>query len=405
MNNNLTPEKRLNKNGVLVTKHVRNGSTTTQNKVQLPAPAAPQTTRVRRAFKPNEAQLQEGYFGIPINQPGAKYWGPHIIGRPHPDLAAVPSTDEKQKEQPHRDWYHFRASDVEYYSVLSVVRPFDALNLLQRGIRSAEEALEFLEDHGLKHLAGDYSAYTDEILRHRINGNMGMVYLNDIIDAQADPVLAGEWVKMCAQKSIMDEARFIKDEMLSGQVTVEDLKAVGIKNIGADIKAVAQYIIHSKNDNNPDFTLEEIEEVMEDVTRDLTSDKADWKSKPRWAQKEFTFVSKAPARLAIARVMGSDAALMYRPSVKMHDYELQRMEEAGNVDPERLGRLTWFATKVNVQLEDEEDFIAMSELYDTGVEVKSVNAFLSQVGTRMGTAESLTAAKEGLHTAVVSGWL
>jgi hypothetical protein len=367
-------------------------------------PPAPER-RKKRAFKPNEAQLVSGRYGIPVNQPDAKHWGPHVIGWPNPELAAIPF-DKRQQETFVHDWYRFDATDVEYYSVMSVVRPFDALNLLHRGIKSADQARDFLEENGLSHLAGDYSEYTDELLRNRINTNLGMVYMNDIIDAQPDPSYAGAWVKMCSQKSIMDEARFIKDEMLSGQVTTEDLKAIGVRNLGHDIKTVAQYIIHSKNDNNPNFTLKEIGMVMEDVTRDIAFEKERWKSNNRWGSDEFVSDNDTvPARLAVVRAMGEAGSLVISISTDMYDWELKRMEESGKVDPVRLGGLTFFASKARIRLFRDDEYRAMAELFDSGVEVEKARAFLDRAPSSMSTAEKLREAKTGLHTSVVSGWL
>lgn len=407
MKNTLVSEVRADKTGKLVTRHVRAETGAVGAGKPMPSPSLPAAPegRKRRAVKPNEAQLASCRYGIPVNQPDSKNWGPHVIGWPSPELDAVPFT-EKQSGQFLHHWYRFDVSDVEYYSVMSAARPFDALNLLHRGIKSADEAREFLDEHGLSHLSGDYSAYTDELLRHRINSNLGMSYLNDIIDADADPILAGEWVKMCSQKSIMDEARFIKDEMLSGQVTMADLKEVGVRNLAHEIKTVAEYIIHSKNDNSPNFTLKEIGMVMEDVTRDIAFEKERWKASNRWGSDEFVSDNNTvPARLAVVRALGEEGTLVISINVDMHDWELKRMEESGKVDPVRLGSLTFFASKVRIRLSGEEDYRAMAELFDSGVEVEKVRAFLDRTPNSMSTEEKLREAKNGLHTSVVSGWL
>jgi hypothetical protein len=407
MKNTLISEVRADKTGKLVTRHVRADKGAVGAGKPLPSPSLPAAPegRKKRAFKPNEAQLASGRYGIPVNQPDPKNWGPHVIGWPNPDLAAIPFTKRQQETFVH-DWYRFDATDVEYYSVMSVVRPFDALNLLHRGIKSADEARKFLDENGLTHLAGDYSAYTDELLRHRINSNLGMVYMNDIIDAEPEPALAGEWVKMCSQKSIMDAARFIKDEMLSGQVTMEDLKAIGVRNLGHDIKTVAQYIIHSKNDNNPNFTLKEIGMVMEDVTRDIAFEKERWKANHRWGSDEFVSDNDTvPARLAVVRALGEAGTLVISINTDIYDWELKRMEESGKVDPVRLGRLTFFASKARTSLFREDEYLAMAELFDSGVEVEKVRAFLDRAPSSMSMVERLREAKAGLHTSVVSGWL
>jgi hypothetical protein len=55
----------------------------------------------------------------------------------------------------------------------------DAFNLLHRGIRSADDAYNFLADNGVEHLAGDHSNLMDELLRHRVEPHAAAQYIDD----------------------------------------------------------------------------------------------------------------------------------------------------------------------------------------------------------------------------------
>ena len=404
MKNTLIAEVRPDKDGKLVTRHVRVDKGAAGAAKALPSPvlSASQQPKKRRAFKANEQQLRNINYGIAINHPDPENWGPHVIGEPHRELKAVRFT-EIEKRKAEGNWYRFQCSEIEYYSVLSVVRPFDAMNLLHRGIRSADEAVEFLHKNGIEHLSADYSAYTDELLRHRIGPNMAAVYLDSIIDADADPQLAADWVKMCSQKSMLDKAVVIKDEMLSGEVTIADLKAVGVKNLAPDIKTVAQYIIHSKNDGNPDFTLDDIAEVMSGEVDTIAYEKSIGRTNAFGREPDYN--RNIEPRLAVARFHGAQAGSIYSIATSMYDYQNRRMKESGTVDEKRLADLTFFTSKINVSLHLKADFEAMIELHESGVSPADVNEFLTKADKKMSTSVRLAAAKEGIHSVISGGWL
>ena len=404
MKNTLIAEVRPDKDGKLVTRHVRADKGAAGAGKALPSPSltgSPQPKK-RRVFKPNEQQLRNINYGIAINTPDPENWGPHVIGEPHRELKAIRFT-EIEKRKAEGNWYRFQCNELEYYSVLSVVRPFDAMNLLHRGIRSADEAIEFLHKHGIEHLSADYSEYTEELLRQRVGPNMAAVYLDSIIDSDADPQLAADWVKMCSQKSIIDKAIVIKDEMLSGDVTIANLKAVGVKNIAPDIKTVARYIIHSKHDGNPDFTLDDIAEVMSGEVDSIAYEKSMGRTNAFGREPDYN--RNIEPRLSVARFHGAKAGSSYSIATSMYEYQLRRMNEAGAVDEKRLADLTLYATRVNAYLHSREDFDAMVELHDSGASYTEVNDFLSKAAKGMKTSVLLNAAKERIHSVVSEGWL
>lgn len=402
MKNILVPEVRPDKDGKLVTRHVKSGASVSPAGKPIPSPALTPDARQRkrRAFKPSAEQLMDCRYGAPINNfEEDENWGNHVILPPAPELEAIPFTREQQ-EAFQGSYYRFTANEVEYYSVLSAVRPFDALNLLHRGIRSADEAKAFLAEHGLDHLAGDYSHYTEELMRLRIRSNMALVYMNDIIDADADPQLAAEWVKLCDQKSIIDKAMVIKDEMLSGQVTANEMKSVGIRNLLPDIKGVAESLIHLKHDENPQFTVEDIAAIMENELDTMSYEK----EKTWISSTKYDPVHNTRPNLSVMRYYGRRFVSAEGRSMYWHGHK--QMKDTGKgIDDKRLADLTLYATEARTQLFFDEDYSLLEELFDSGMSAKDLYGFVAKSDKSMSTASVFAAAKAGIHSTVSNGWL
>jgi hypothetical protein len=152
---NLIPEKRVNKRGVAVTKHVRATSTATKSKDSMPPPALVSARKTKgkpltkKQLEPNYNSLLRSQFKTDVELQTAikaRY------GYPRLDTLFV-----------------FTCSDAEVYDVISAVGLTNAGALLgDAGIRSKEDALEFLSSTGLNHLATDSSDLTAAALNRGI---------------------------------------------------------------------------------------------------------------------------------------------------------------------------------------------------------------------------------------------
>lgn len=396
---NLIPEVRADINGKLVTRHVKSGDAAATGKT-LPAPvlkAEGVRQRKRPAFKPTERQQMQVSYGVPMDTSEDDDWG-RIGNRPtSPELLAVPIT-ERQKELFIGDYHRFQTNELEYYSVLSVARPWDAINLLHRGIRSADEAREFLSQHGLDHLAGDYSDYVDEFLRKRFSPNLAASFMDKIIDYGAEPKNAVEWVEACAFKSIMDKAAVLDKEMLSGAVTVSDLKEIGVKNAAVNMKAVGEAIVRSKSGDYPLLTMEAIKSLAQ---LEVDAKTFAWSASK---DEDDGFVS-LEARLKICAVHGFDAADGWI-NLKSYVWKRDAAREAGAEDDKELADYAAYTSKVGAGMGSPKFYEAVDRAMKAGVDPSVVERMKKEGNyNNSETIRLIDAATESIAPSVASGWL
>lgn len=395
----LVPENRTDKNGRVVRKWVRPIDAPARSAAAIPAVAVAPPPSRRRAFKPTETQLQKMSFGIGLEARDEQHWGEHIIHEASPELRAVPFTED-QRRRASGNWVRFSASEVEYYSVLSAVGPYDAINLLHRGVHSAEQAREFLGEHGLGHLAQDNSAVCEELLRLRVRPNMALVYLQKIRDyGAADPRLAAEWVALCAKQSILDKAGVIRDEMLSGAVTTADLKKIGAKALGHDPATIARAVIRWKESASPGYVLEDMRDVVE---HDIQMRQHGHTTKPPRQTLE-------PA-LAVLHYHGRES--LYRLWGKADPpywAERTRMIQRGAVNEKRLADIALFAAEVNYPVYGPISQTVI-KMFDTGIPAEEFRHRLDAPESKQHPLPrrfelALEMAAHGVPPAVSNGWL
>lgn len=153
---NLIPEKRVNKNGIAVTKHVRVSPAAQKPKPSIPTPVISGTGR-KSAAKPklSKKQTEEKHNLIDTSK----------FNTDSELAAAVASRYGKPRTA---DYPVFTCSDAEIYEVTSVVGLDNAGMLLGAGLRSKSDTEAFLRSVGMERLAGDYSDMTTEALERGV---------------------------------------------------------------------------------------------------------------------------------------------------------------------------------------------------------------------------------------------
>lgn len=143
----LIPEKRVNKNGHVVTKHVK-AATTGSNISSLPAPAvsAPESAPLHKDRLKQREWLYDMY---------RKY--------PEPNLQAIVALSG-----PAYGNVAFQCSDVEAYDVLRASHGTNAILLLSIGIRSKDSAIIYYKANDLHHLIEDNDEWVDQALARNI---------------------------------------------------------------------------------------------------------------------------------------------------------------------------------------------------------------------------------------------
>jgi hypothetical protein len=155
MNNPLIPQQRADKNGKLVTRHVKAMPTASDSAAGLPAPLAAPVAKApkQKPVKPLERQLK--------NQQ-------RMINR-----GGFSSSPELRKALGIKDdaWHLaiIDASEVQLFDVFSVVSLDNAINLFEAEIRTSDETLQFLNQHGLDDLVVDRREMMDKAVALRVN--------------------------------------------------------------------------------------------------------------------------------------------------------------------------------------------------------------------------------------------
>jgi hypothetical protein len=217
---NLIAEKRVDKNGVLTTKHVRAGAKTAASKTAMPAPKlATSSKAASRSYKaPTAGQLKRVFrtFTASMENPD-----PQLL-----EALGLPPTNEV-------GIYRFNASANELYEMMARTSNGNALALINAGYNSVPEAMQFLSDHGLKHL--------EEPCPMALEAQERRIPIEKFVSAMRDAT-----PERLAHPNFMDymevtgiaafsEFSTLPGDVFHGGIRLSDMKAVGITRIGKSI--------------------------------------------------------------------------------------------------------------------------------------------------------------------------
>ena len=222
--NNLIPEKRLDKNGVLTTKHVRAVPKASGSLSNVPAPslggAVPGQANkgVGKTFKPRPGQTKQQRYSISTT-----------MNPISPELLA--GTDWRPASN---SYFPFEASEVEVYAVLSVAKPGDAARMLCHGVRTAEEAREYLLKHGAEHQAVKRTKITADALKRGISSYdfMNRMRLVGVAHPDDDSApYAMDVLELSTISALNGQYGYVVQEVRSGEIKLDDIKYLGVSKL------------------------------------------------------------------------------------------------------------------------------------------------------------------------------
>lgn len=205
---NLIPEKRVDKNGVLVTRHVRASKALG---VPLPVP----TLQTRRSGV--EARLSLSAEQLVSKR--VEITGPHAV---------VSDGLNKSLKRRSRS-LGFTASDVVAYDVLSVVDVFDAAALLSHGVTSSGQARSWLSERGLEYLLVDNAELAEQALLRRLPAE---VYFGLRMKRVCDRVPASVMLDAVEVMMMTDEGNPVWEDVLDGNIRMDDVRKIGPERLG-----------------------------------------------------------------------------------------------------------------------------------------------------------------------------
>lgn len=236
---NLIPEKRMDRNGRLVTRHVRHA--------EQPSPASlpvPKGARRKTAFKPVAKQTVRWQIELK---------------RTH-----FQADKELQGNLPN-SFHSFtpEVSDIEAYGLLSVLEPRNAVPLMDSGIRTSAEARAFLKKHNLDRLIVDRSAHAEEALRRRIPAQ---AYLKLCESETIQNVPLPELLD-AAEVYAMGFSVELYQDVLRGYALLSDIKAIGAPTIRKAPNDVREFIWDLKEGTST-FNHEQIREIVRKTSKE-----------------------------------------------------------------------------------------------------------------------------------------
>jgi hypothetical protein len=248
--NNTMPEKRVNKLGIAVTKHVRTGSKATASKTAMPAPklaAVPSEPAPRVYKKPTKGQLkrEQRSYTASVHDPD-----PQLL-----DALGLPPTRELGV-------YRFSASTHDLYDLMARTSIGNALAFIQAGFRSTSEAVEYLHENGMEHLVSD----NPMALEAQERGIPVEDFMRETTftpkDAQENSLFMDYMeVSGIAAFKNFDE---LAGSVYKGEIKLSDLRAIGATRIGKSVGwHVTEDALKKLAAGNAGFTTADVKEALE----------------------------------------------------------------------------------------------------------------------------------------------
>jgi hypothetical protein len=253
---NLTPEVRVNKNGVPVTKHVKRDDALSGAKNPIPSPVLHPSEK-KKPLKLLPRQQESKFQGL--------------------DRTTFRPSEELLKALPFQyrgERYNYDMSDEAAYSMFSTMRVNDALHMIHFGIKTKDEALGFLMNRKLDSLVQDNSAMMQEALERRIpalnfvalHGDYGMNGHPPGIFLDAAEAYSSGTLRSLESPTSLNTVHL---RVLAGDLSLADIKKVGISRIQKS--NASQTVLNSlqfMKNGSLDCTADDIRDLIDKNNKD-----------------------------------------------------------------------------------------------------------------------------------------
>lgn len=365
-----TPEKRLNKHGVLVTKHVL-ASPRSASAKSLPAPSpiskgptssAPNIRPAQKQSQPRDFSMSRGVDGLLADKEELSF---AVNGRSR---------------------YDFNASDQEFYAVLGTVDSTEnALHMLSQGVRSAEDAYAYLDERGASHLAVDNSSLTNEMLDSNISVDDFVENQERLRNAYPDTEHLADLMILNTMKAIRTQRRDAEPFIARGEVSLDDIRELGMKRLKSlgrltdSLPALADI----RTNPNSKIKLDDVAWLMDKVSESLSVG-GDTSIEYKWSAEAM--VSEGKEAIEPIKKFSQLSGLVRNYKQKQYTDHLRKAVYASIV----------LQITPRVTMED------MEQLFDSGISAQYAgDALLKGI-----SVETMIDARDhGIADSVADGWL
>lgn len=261
---NLIPEQRLDKNGRLNTKHVRATPKSLSDPSSVPAPSlgiantVSKSKAATKAFKPRVSQTK--ITRHTLNELSDDY---------HLALAELNKTGYRWGQGALA--FSFEANEVDTYAVLSVTSPANAARLLSHGIKTADEAVSYLREHGAEDAIIDAREVTDDALRRGIKSEIFMTRGPLLLQEGSPYVMDAMELRSIAAVADQVGGR-VELAVLSGDISLAEIKHLGVSNLKSHkrLRRSVDAIINARDPEFP-YSLDDLKTLVERASSEGTS--------------------------------------------------------------------------------------------------------------------------------------
>jgi hypothetical protein len=354
----LVPEKRVDKNGVLTTKHVKVSSEKDAFKGAVPAPTLGAKTTLPRKLTKGQTAPSRRVFSA----------NKHFVD---------PRLNSVLGKNAWGTWREFDISDEGMYSVWGVTDTGTGLALINAGYQTADAASQFLKENGLDDLLEDHAQFCNEVLERRISPESYLEAL-DFFPYLGETERDMDAMEAFSYNSIRSTT--IYNDVYHGETRLEDVKAIGITRIAkARASSVIRHALKKLGSGKAEYTLEDLKVLID---------------------KYPNHVHNLHNSLELAERYGMEFTLsLNSPDTQMADY----LEEKGT-ERERLLDIVRYGDQVN-QYQRDNSIYADTREYEYTVKAYDAKVGIAGVAEGQYTIQQLEAIIDGVEKSVSGGWL
>lgn len=371
----LIPQQRPDRNGKVVTRHVRATPRQSTGRSALPKPSvgAPgKNEAAQKAFKPRASQLKQAHQ----SHPAQRYeLDPRLM-----------TNEEKRNGVSYNLYYSFEASEVDIYTVFSVAPPGAALRMLARGIRTAEEARAYLIEHNAADLITDRSSMAQEALEKNVSHYDFLESYSALTDTERASAHFVDAVRFGSSSLNQGVNSLAQDDILSGDISFDDIKAVGVTHLKPHNRLSSlQVTFRRMKRGEGDYTIDGIKELIK-----RSSDE-------NLDSRNFSNVCRAMDHLGQEKVL--QVKHLSNLASAFHHFKIAPGASKFEDGIDRALYFTHFKEGVNKPLLT---VSASDEFYDAGIPLETAIDVAASGG---GVREAQAIHEEGIESSLSGGWL
>lgn len=363
MDNSLRREKRLDKNGKLVTRLVRDGEQPDTKAQKLPAPSPAQST----VQPPYAFQKTQNVYTYSKNS-----------FRPSSDLMIAVRFNDGSREAP----YSFVATEAEVYDVLSVVDADNAVYLLAAGLSSSKIVTKVLTSCGLSSLIRDNAEHTTEALQSGISSrSVFRLFDREFVD-DVKPMNSYMVRKAQAMDDNFLNASHVKEAISQGVVSDSTVQAVGVRPVYRLVSTCPDLF---RNVEDKKYTSTELAKWISRWNLDTEDGKQSARQVAVVGALDGGLLDSIPSTACLMSVSQAITA-----AEQMRGYDVEQQQQLG-----------WHVRDIYAKDIAPYSFNDHFDFFERGVTPQEV---LSGAESNM-TAQQILAHHEGIDKPLVGGWL